>query len=227
MKIIKCAQQTDEWFKLRKGKLTMSHAREILAKPSTSTHQTYIASVASEQVAPDWEAPGFSNRHTERGNELEPFALQAAEKALGLEFESVGFVLADDDRIGGSPDGLGVDCGIEIKCPEPKVHLKHLDRKYTEKEHGAQMYGNAWVCQKSVWHFVSFCPWVKDMPLIRHSFAMDDDMRERFDLACQNAANAVDLMVAETLERLPAKGVPEIATKAVEHWSLYNAEWIL
>ena len=32
----------------------------------------------------------------------------------------------DDERIGCSPDGLIHECGIEIKCPAPRQHIRNV-----------------------------------------------------------------------------------------------------
>lgn len=66
----------------------------------------------------------YTNKHIERGNELEPLARDIYELKTGNEVEQVGFVQSDE-HVGCSPDGLiGEDGLVEIKCPNDYNHYK-------------------------------------------------------------------------------------------------------
>lgn len=124
MKIINnITQGTPEWFEIRKGKMSASHAQAIgnIGKGL----ETYIYELMAESYS-SAEKEQFSNEHIERGNELEATARGIYELENGIEVEQVGFV-EYDEFVGCSPDGLvGEDGLIEIKCPNDTEYLKYL-----------------------------------------------------------------------------------------------------
>lgn len=117
-------QRSPEWHDIRKGKMTASEAQCIAANGKGL--ETYIYKVVVGKltgVSPDSFA---GNRHTERGNELEPDARLSYELVRDVAVEQVGFIEADE-YLGASPDGLvGDDGGIEIKCPDDVKFFKLL-----------------------------------------------------------------------------------------------------
>lgn len=72
MKIIKeIEQQSPEWFKIREGKMTASHAQAI--GNAGKGLETYVYDLVAEEYS-SAEKEHFTNEHTERGNELEEVA---------------------------------------------------------------------------------------------------------------------------------------------------------
>lgn len=124
MKIIKDIQQgTPEWFKIREGKMTASHAQAIGNQGKGL--ETYIYELMAEYFS-SGEKEQFSNEHTERGNELETLARQIYELEKEVDVQQVTFIELDE-YVGCSPDGLiGKDGLIEIKCPNDTEYLKYL-----------------------------------------------------------------------------------------------------
>lgn len=124
MKIIKDIEQgTPEWFEIRKGKMTASHAQAIgnVGKGL----ETYIYDLVSEEYS-SAEKEQFSNEHTERGNELEATARGIYELENSVDVEQVTFV-EYNEFVGCSPDGFVGDDGlVEIKCPNDTEYLKYL-----------------------------------------------------------------------------------------------------
>ena len=124
MKIIKDIEQgSQEWFDIRKGKMTASHAQAIgnVGKGL----ETYIYDLVSEEYS-SAEKEQFSNEHTERGNELEATARGIYELENSVDVEQVTFV-EYNEFVGCSPDGLVGDDGlVEIKCPNDTEYLKYL-----------------------------------------------------------------------------------------------------
>lgn len=117
-----CEQGTDAWFEVRKQKLTGSHAQAI--GNCGKGLETYIIELMAESYS-SGEKEQFSNKHTERGNELEPIARGMYELENDIEVVQVGFIY--DDYIGVSPDGLVGDDGlIEIKCIDDIAYFKHI-----------------------------------------------------------------------------------------------------
>lgn len=124
MKIINNIEQgTPEWFAIRKGKMTASHAQAI--GNAGKGLDTYIYEIMAEFYS-SGEKEQFSNEHTERGNELETLARQIYELEKMVDVEQVTFIELDE-YIGCSPDGLiGEDGLIEIKCPNDTEYIKYL-----------------------------------------------------------------------------------------------------
>ena len=143
MKIHNIEQGSDEWFEVRKGKMTASHAQAIgSAIKTTKTGKTtigagittYILSLMSE-VYSSAEKERYSNEHMDRGVELEDEAAEIYSLNSGDELEKVGFI-EYNEFVGCSPDRLVKDKkeGVEIKCPSDEVYFKLLiDQKIDTK----------------------------------------------------------------------------------------------
>ena len=123
MKIIKNIEQgSPDWFNLRKGKMTASHAQAI--GNAGKGLETYIYDLVAEEYS-SAEKEQFSNEHTERGNELEALARGIYKLQNGVDVEQVTFV-EYDDFVGCSPDGIVGDGLLEIKCPNDTEYLRYL-----------------------------------------------------------------------------------------------------
>lgn len=123
MKIHTMEQGTEEWFKVRKLKMTASHGQAIAT--AGVGLETYITNLVSEYLSSD-EKEKFSNEHTDRGNELEATARAIYELEREVNVNEVGFVEIDE-YVGCSPDGLvNEDGGLEIKCPSDNVYFKQF-----------------------------------------------------------------------------------------------------
>jgi len=115
-------QGTEEWFEIRKWKLTASHATAIgnIGKGL----DTYCKKVVMESLSSNKEH--WSNKDTQRGNELEPIARSVYELETGLTVNEVGFI-EWSKFVGCSPDGLiDEDGGLEIKSPDDKTFFEYL-----------------------------------------------------------------------------------------------------
>lgn len=117
-------QQSEDWFSIRQGKMTASNAHTIAANGAglnTYIHQIVVASITGNE-----QNAFVGNRHTERGNELEPEARLSYEVARDVTVKQVGFI-EQDEYTGCSPDGLiGEDGGLEIKSPDDIKYFKLL-----------------------------------------------------------------------------------------------------
>jgi hypothetical protein len=118
------------------------------------------------------------NRHTDRGNELEPEARAEFERITKLTVAQVGFVTRDDGIVGCSPDGLIVDegtfppsefdfaryvAGLEIKCPTAAKHAKAVIEGAMPDEHKPQVHGSMAVTGLPHWFFMSYCQGMKPL----------------------------------------------------------------
>jgi hypothetical protein len=174
MKIHDLEQGSDEWFALRRGRLTASQYdtvfNEKTMKLNIATSENHMDGMFGEMKCTEEDRPVFKPSFAmERGTRLEPFARVDFELRTGIDVTEVGFVTneAFGDHIGCSPDGLvdGGKGGIEIKCPMPKAHNRYLRMGVLPKVYRAQVHGCMAVCEADYWWFTSYCPNFKDFTL--------------------------------------------------------------
>jgi len=106
----KVEQRSDEWFELRKGRITASRAGKLFRE---SDKEALLVELVREKAG---LPPTFQgNEATDYGTEAEPLARAAFEAEYGVEVTQVGFVSLG--RLGASPDGIFDGHLLEIKCP--------------------------------------------------------------------------------------------------------------
>jgi hypothetical protein len=161
-------QGSPEWHELRRGLATGSHFADVMAKgrsgDESTTRRNYRMRLALEVVTGKVISDGFQgNKHTERGNEKEPYARMAYEAITGHIVEEVPFVKHKFLACGVSPDGLIGDDGMaEFKAPIPSIHWEYLQiAGRPPAAYTWQVYGQLWVTGRKWCDFVSYC---EDMP---------------------------------------------------------------
>lgn len=156
MQIHNLEQGSPEWFAIRKGKMTASHAQAIGNQGKGLV--TYITELMAEYYS-SGEKEQFSNKHTDRGNELEPIARELYEFETGDIIEQVGFV-EYNEYVGCSPDGLMSTSGLEIKCIDDVKYFKHLINGESEIDtaHLWQIQMNMLICEKKQWKLLVYNP---------------------------------------------------------------------
>lgn len=149
-------QQTDEWFKLRAGKLTGSNASAI-GNCGAGLDSYCFSTIAEKYSSGEYEA--YTNRHTERGNELEPLARSMYELEMGVTVEEVGFI-EYNEFVGFSPDGLvvGQKGGIEIKCHDDAKHLRFLVEGKIDSAYLWQIQMALLITGYEWWDYVAYNP---------------------------------------------------------------------
>lgn len=157
MKIIDVKQGSEEWKKLRLGKISASVAYKAMYP---GMRKDYAYQLLAERLT--GESPPFEMNHfVQWGIDHEDEARDWYSKATGFTVQEVGFVQASD-TLGCSPDGLvGKDGLIEIKCPMSKTHLKNMVYG-PKKEYVLQMQFQMYVTQRDWCDFVSYDPRVED-----------------------------------------------------------------
>lgn len=140
MTIHECEQGSEQWERLRAGKITASKVGSIITAVKMELSKganTYINELIGACACPEWRS-FQGNFATERGTEMEPIARQEFSEATGHDIHQVGFITMDDPAhphswgIGCSPDGLIMDgagewvAGLEIKCPYPATHVGYI-----------------------------------------------------------------------------------------------------
>jgi putative phage-type endonuclease len=165
MKIYNIIQGSPEWFNMRVGKVTASHAQAI--GNNGKGLDTYLLEVVSEMFS-SAQKDQYSNEHTERGNELEPLARSMYELQKNVEVEEIGFA-EYNDFVGCSPDGLVGDDGmIEIKCPDDKTYFNLLMNENIDSSYIWQCQMNLLILEKKWCDLIFYNPnFEKSMKIFR------------------------------------------------------------
>lgn len=150
-------QNTDEWMKLRCGKLTASQFKTCFMGKSTKGFSDLIYTKRAEIRTGEVEET-YSNQWMDRGHELEPLAREAYEVETFSTVED-GCFWTINDYIGASPDGLvGEDGLIEIKCPKASTMERYIDKNRLPSEYFHQVHGQM-LCTGREWvDFVAYHP---------------------------------------------------------------------
>ena len=157
MKLHQIEQQSDDWFAIRKGKLTASHAQAI--GNCGRGLDTYIIELMSEYFS-SGEKESYTNADIERGIELEATAREIYELDKACDIEQIGFI-EYNDYVGCSPDGLiGKDGGIEIKALKDTNHFKMIlnGEREIDSKYLWQIQMNLFITGRKWWDYVSYNP---------------------------------------------------------------------
>ncbi len=175
MKIHEIEQQSPEWFNVRKLKATASHATAI--GNCGKGLDTYVLEIVAEYLS-SADKEQFSNKHTDRGNELEPQARAIYELTTGKDVKQVGFI-EHNDYVGCSPDGLiDDDGGLEIKCIDDVGYLKMLLGEEISSDYQWQIQMNLLITGRKWWDFVAYNPNFKQSIIIKR-VVPDKDKQEK------------------------------------------------
>lgn len=152
-------QGTDEWFNDRLGIATASMFTSIMTLKQLKRAKTdYIYLLAAEAITQVEQTDRFENKHTQRGNLLEPDAVLRYEFDHDVDCSLVGLCKPEiASMYGASPDALiGDDGGLEVKCPELKKHLQYITDNVLPDEYKPQVYGSLFVTGRDYWDFMSY-----------------------------------------------------------------------
>ena len=175
MKIHNFKQRTEDWYNIRKGKMTASNADTIIANGKGL--ETYIYNLMAEYYS-SAEKENYINADMQRGIDLEPEARLEFEFYTDLDVQEVGFI-EYNEFIGVSPDGLIGDDGlIEIKCPNDSVYFKLLLSDNIKPEYIAQMQMQLYVTDRQYCYFVSYNPNFEKSLYIK-KITRDEEMIEK------------------------------------------------
>lgn len=121
-----------EWFEIKWGKIGGT-----LSKGLFVNSDTLFVDLLSQHIEEFEPSESYSNEAMERGNELEPFALQYISQYTGLDFQTTGWLQSKEyPLLGISPDGLtkNEEVACEIKCLSRKAHTEILVNNETPKD---------------------------------------------------------------------------------------------
>lgn len=148
-------QGTLGWKQARLGKMTASHAQQI--GNAGKGLETYCKEIVMKELST--KEDNWSNKDTERGNELEPIARQIYSLKTGNEVKQVGFM--HNDYVGYSADGIiGEDGGLEIKSPDDKEYFEYLlyGREAIKSEYHWQIQMNLLLSGRKYWMLAVYNP---------------------------------------------------------------------
>lgn len=169
-----------EWLLEKKGCFSASEANRLVTYANKedlpSGAVTYVWEKVDESMTNEIEE-GYSSKDMDNGSELEVESMEKFMEQTGFTVEKFGdeqeFVKLGRD-FGATPDGLiiGLDGGVEGKCPKSKTHIFYLDNIKNQddlKKHRPAYY---WQCQtgmlatgRDFWYWFSYCPRMKNVDL--------------------------------------------------------------
>lgn len=217
----KMIQGSIEWHNARRGRITMSKAKELVSKgrkkgdPSL-TRASYLVDVASEIIT-GVTADRYKSWDMDRGNILEPYAMDAYREHTGFEVREVGLgYLNSDKRISCSPDALGESHGVEVKCQNPKNHLATIVRGFEPKQFIPQMQGGLWIFDFEFWDYVSFCPEFPEQPIFVHRLYRDEEMIKQIEESALRGVEEIDEFVRKGRDFKASENILGICKDALE-----------
>lgn len=189
-------QGSDQWFDIRTGKMTGSHAQCIQAKPTTKGKSvgkregldTYCCEIVKEILFGRSEV--YFNDDMQRGVDLEDDACVAYALETGVYVEKCGFVSLGK-YVGISPDGLvGEIGGVEIKNHDEKTFLKLINSEEIDPKYIAQVEMNLYVTKREWWDYVGYNANFSK-PFIKR-FYLNDETIKRFDDGLDYGRNYIE-----------------------------------
>jgi len=179
-------QGTDEWFKVRLGKLTASTAQAV-ASNGKGLETLCFEKVA--EIISGVQEDGYKNADMERGNEQEKLARSAYEMETGLPVKTVGFIELDE-RVGCSPDGLVNEDGlVEIKCHNGATLVKLLFSGKIDTKYVWQMQFQMYVTGRQWVDYVGFNENFPNLKIIR--VERDEDAIEKIRIGVEQGKETI------------------------------------
>lgn len=157
MKVYDVEQRTEEWHRLRYGKIGGTGSKSLHVKGKTQLYE--LVACRMEEFALEESGTG---KAAQDGIDKEPEAFAAAIRYTKLKFKEYGWLESEEiPLLGYSPDGLTKNYkdGLEIKSPTAKVHIKYLDLDQIPPEYTDQI-AHAFTVNNKLerMHFMSFRP---------------------------------------------------------------------
>jgi len=174
MRVIDHEQGSEAWLMSRLGCPSGSGFANLVTASGkrSASAEGYINQLVAELLTGE-STKVYENEWMQRGTELEPNAREYYELATGNTVEEVGFCKHDTLECGVSPDGLvGLDGGLEIKCPAPATHVAYLRSGELPAKYKQQVMGCLWITEREWWDFVSYH---ESMPVLQVRVHRDED----------------------------------------------------
>jgi len=159
-------QGSDEWLKIRLGKITGSMVHNIMSngrggKPSAMTQSYMMQLIADKLTGKPPEQ--FKSKEMQWGNDYEDEARERYKFESGNDVTEIGFYELND-YVGYSPDGVISDDGLlEIKCPKSTTQVNRFFNSLVSgnnvaDEYKPQIQFGLMVTSRKFCDFVSYDP---------------------------------------------------------------------
>jgi putative phage-type endonuclease len=202
-------QGSEEWFAVRRGKITASRLSDLMKKTKygESTYKTKLRmELAIERITGKSASNVVMNQAMHDGIEREPDARMLFEAVTGKEVALCGsFDHPEIVNTSASPDGLlrGENAILEIKCPTAVTHARNLMADGMDKRY---LYQVAWqmACTESTHgYFASYHPdFPTDLRLKYVRVERDDDLI----LDISKAVRQFDIEVEDLINNIKKGG---------------------
>ncbi len=164
MQIIPCLQYQPGWWRARQGVPTASNAKKIVTAVKGDLSDTavdYACCLIADRLTPGdyWlNQVDPKSQSMAHGSFRECEARNYMAMLRDCEIEEVGFVTNDAGTVGCSPDGFfpGRTCGLEVKCPELRTHVRYLIDDVLPKEHKQQVHASMAITGCREWVLLSY-----------------------------------------------------------------------
>lgn len=159
-------QGDPDWEYVRLGRPTASQFARILT-PKKLEYSSSAAAYRNQLLVewligykPEFSGGSASSGYADRGADMEASARRRYEYVHDVKVERVGFIMRDDGKVGGSPDGfLSVDGGVDFKCPAMHTHIGYmLNPNELVEQYKSQMQGYMYLSGREWWDVMSFHP---------------------------------------------------------------------
>jgi len=202
MKIYKdIPQQSEEWFRLKYGKIGGSTLKHLMANKPIADLAIYNDLLSARFEEYEFEE-AFTSRDMERGNMYEPLARSEFERVYNKKVEQYGWIEHDNGIAGLSPDGIigkRFTEAIEIKCPNRVTHTAYILQPLSMvEEYIWQVVMYFLVLDKlKVLHFISYRPENTSNPLL----IMDVTRNMTFKVSAKES-DTIENLVTKAKEKL-------------------------
>ena len=199
-------QRSQEWFKLRLGKVTASRINHVIStKENSISRAKYLRQLVDERLSQRVQREKSTHdQYLGRIRETEAKKLYAIEVSPVSECSFIDHPLIE--MCGASPDGLiGTEGQIEIKCPNKANHEKTIDKKVVPKKYRAQIQFQLAVTQREWCDFVSYNP-----ESIEKLFVMRVERDEKFISEIESQVNAFLEETELTYQRIKKENAEEL-----------------
>jgi len=163
-------QGSPEWFSAKAGSVGASNIDKIITTKGERSKQRedFMYQLAGERITGQCEET-FQSQAMKNGIEREANARQVFEMIYGLEAKQAGIVYKDEWKLCHcSPDGLPDNCGLEIKNPMMKTHVRYLLNGKLPTDYFCQIQMSLYVTERDLWYFMSYYDGIKPLILECH-----------------------------------------------------------
>lgn len=225
-------QNSVDWSILRSGKITASEMDAIISPLGKIRDSEGVDTYVAQKLCEIWTGGPLLALQgifdVEQGRILEERAKPAFTVHTGIEIENVAFIETDDGRVGCSPDAMiGVNSGVEIKCPRMDTHVGYLLAGKLPKQYVAQVQGSMFVTGCQRWHFFSYC---RNLPPLHIIVERDGNFQDALREAIDNCIVKLDTGMSKLVEMnggLPRRfSTPKPATAKPEAAPLHESELV-